>query len=284
MARTKSVILVLLLLVSSLSGIAFSFDQKDTVEGLSPTQQEVLDELSSSIYVGGSFSTSPWDWVVGGGGQGLGIVADSNGNAYVTGYFSGTVSFGNTSLTSSGTADIFIAKLSSSGSWLWAVKAGGSDHDEGSGIAVDSSGDTYITGHFSSPSATFGNTSLSISGINSIFVAKISSTGSWQWAKGAGSANSNNYDEGRGISVSSNGEVAITGCIAGDTSFGTYSLTHDGEQDGFVATLDINGTWLSAALIGGSSDAHGNTVILDSQGNAYVSGFFAYKATFGNIN
>ena len=123
MVRCKSVTLVVLLLVSSLSGIAFSFNENDTVEGLSSIQQEVLDELSSPIYVGGSSSTSPWDWVAGptsssnGDGQGLGIVTDSNGNAYVTGFFSGTTSFGSTSLTSSGNYEIFIAKLKSCGSW-----------------------------------------------------------------------------------------------------------------------------------------------------------------------
>ena len=56
--------------------------------------------------------------------EGYGIAVDLIGNAYVTGHFKGTATFGSTSLTSSEHSDIFIAKLSRSGSWQWAVKAG----------------------------------------------------------------------------------------------------------------------------------------------------------------
>ena len=71
------------------------------------------------------------------------------------GYFeSDDATFGSTILTSSGGKDIFVAKLSSSGSWLWAVKAGGSGVDGGDAIAVDSSGNSYVTGYFGGTAAS----------------------------------------------------------------------------------------------------------------------------------
>ena len=114
-------------------------------------------------------------WAVGAGGTsadwGNGIAVDSSGNAYVTGTFQGTAAFGNFDLTSQGSYDFFVAKLNSTGSWQWAVEAGGTSGDYGNGIAVDSSGNVYVTGGFSS--AAFGPTNLAANGSKDIFVAYI---------------------------------------------------------------------------------------------------------------
>ena len=173
MSRHISVGLVLLLLISSLSGIAFSFDKNDTgeeqfhsnPEELNLLQHKSMKNAQGILGVGGSSNDA-----------GKGIATDSSGNAYVTGHFLGTANFGSTNLTSSGSDDVFIAKLSNSGSWQWVVKAGGSSSDKGFGIAVDSNGNAYVTGHFLG-TATFGNTSLTSGGSQDIFVAKLSTNG-----------------------------------------------------------------------------------------------------------
>ncbi|MDX9776786.1 MAG: SBBP repeat-containing protein, partial [Petrimonas sp.] len=95
----------------------------------------------------------------------------SSGNCYVTGNFNGTASFGATNLTCSGDYDIFVAILNTSGAWQWAVQAGGAGTDQGNSIAVDSSGNCYVTGYFSG-TASFGATNLTSSGGDDIFVAK----------------------------------------------------------------------------------------------------------------
>ncbi len=84
----------------------------------------------SGIFVAKMDSNGNWLWAKQAGGlysgYSYGIAVDANGNSYVTGYFSGSATFGTTTLTSSSEyySDIFVAKLDSSGNWLWAKQAG----------------------------------------------------------------------------------------------------------------------------------------------------------------
>src|SRR5262245_31027845 len=89
-----------------------------------------------------------------GGAQGFGVAVDSSGNSYVTGTYFGTLTFapgapGVTVTAPSGNgSDIFVAKYDSSGTAVWARSAGGVGNDTGQGIAVDGSGNSYVTGQF----------------------------------------------------------------------------------------------------------------------------------------
>ena len=113
--------------------------------------------------------------------EGIGIALDGAGNSHVTGLFCGSATFGSgeaneTTLTSAGSSDIFVAKYDRHGLLLWAKRAGGTNVDEGHGIAVDGAGNSYVTGDFSG-SATFGpgeanETTLTSTGLVNIFVAK----------------------------------------------------------------------------------------------------------------
>ncbi|MDD3577798.1 MAG: SBBP repeat-containing protein, partial [Candidatus Cloacimonetes bacterium] len=226
--------------------------------------------------------TEDWLWANQAGGisydYGQSIATDSNGNSYVTGSFEGTAVFGSTTLASSGQSDIFVAKMDSNGNWLWAKKAGGSSYDYGYGIAVDSSGNSYVTGNFSD-SAVFGSTTLTSSGDYDIFVAKIDSNGIWLWAQKAGGSN---YDYGYGIAVDSSGNSYVTGYFSGSASFGSTTLTSSGYEDIFVAKIDSNGIWLWAQKAGGSTYNYGYGIAVDSSGNSYVTGIFLYTASFGS--
>ena len=91
-----------------------------------------------------------WPVQAGGSGydQGRGITSLSDGSFIVTGKFQGTASFGGTTLTSAGNADVFIAKLNADGSYAWATKAGGSSNERGHGITSLSDGSSIVTGYF----------------------------------------------------------------------------------------------------------------------------------------
>ncbi|MGH8564958.1 MAG: SBBP repeat-containing protein, partial [Gammaproteobacteria bacterium] len=124
-----------------------------------------------------------------------GIGVDGSGNSYVTGRFRDTATFGpgetnETMLTSAGGNDVFVAKYDSLGDLVWAKRAGGTSDDDGRGIAVDGSGNSYVTGFFPD-TATFGpgetnETMLTSAGGNDVFVAKYDSLGDLVWAKRAG--------------------------------------------------------------------------------------------------
>jgi hypothetical protein len=83
---------------------------------------------------------------------GQSICLDILGNVYTTGRFSGTADFdpgaGTSNVTSSGTYDVFISKLSSTGAFVWAHHIGGAANDVGNGIAVDVAENVYVTGYF----------------------------------------------------------------------------------------------------------------------------------------
>ena len=205
------------------------------------------------------------------------IAVDANGNSYVTGYFWGNATFGTTTLTSSGQYDIFVAKMDSSGNWLWAKKAGGTNYDDGYGIAVDANGNSYVTGYFLGD-ADFGNTTLTSSGGSDIFVAKLDINGNWRWAK---QARGTSYDKGYSIAVDANGNSYVTGGFEESATFGTTTLTSSGNEDIFIAKLDINGNWLWAKKAGGTSYDYGCCIAVDDNGNSYVTGVFEGSATFG---
>ncbi len=222
-----------------------------------------------------------WQWAKQAGGTdydfGQDIAIDSSGNSYITGYFPGNASFGTTELTSSGGIDIFVAKLDSDGNWLWAQKAGGTSDDGGYSIAIDSSGNSYVTGYFHS-TASFGNITLTSSGSYDIFVAKLDSNGNWLWAKKAGGTSD---DYGYSITIDFSGNSYVTGYFYSTASFGTTTLTSSGDCDIFVAKLDSSGNWLGANQAGGTGEDYGFSIAIDSSGNSYVTGYFQGIAYFG---
>ena len=95
-----------------------------------------------------------WTKTMGGTDQDFGqsVVVDGSDNVYITGSFQQTVDFdpgaGTDSHLSEGVEDIFLTKINSDGSYGWTKTMGGTDPDSGQAVAVDSSGNVYITGSF----------------------------------------------------------------------------------------------------------------------------------------
>jgi len=208
---------------------------------------------------------------------------DKENNIYVTGTFSTSVTFGMTSLTSNGSNDVFVAKLDSNGSWLWAVKGGGTIYDYGRGLATDSLNNVYIVGFFIA-SATFGSTTLTSSGSFDLegFVAKLDSNGNWLWAVSYGGVLN---ESGTYIATDSHNNIYITGTFEGTALFGTHSLSSLGGQDIFAAKLDSNGNWLWASSINGVDTNNSNSIaVLGSGSSIYLTGQFTGTIALGNNN
>jgi hypothetical protein len=221
--------------------------------------------------------------------HGLGISIDGSGNAYITGYFAGTVDFdpgaGTASLVSAGSSsDIFIAKYDASGNYVYAKSIGSTTVDNGNSIAVDASGNVYITGVFNGtvdfdPGGSTAN--LTSAGNGDVFVAKYDASGNYVYAKNIGGSGTEN---GNSIKVDASGNIYITGVFSSTVDFdpgaGTVNLTSAGSQDIFIAKYDASGNYSYAKSIGSTGIDYGYSVAIDASGNAYVTGTFIGTADF----
>ena len=206
------------------------------------------------------------------------IAVDSDNNIYVTGY-----SLGNWYDAASPlhdytlSRDIFILKLDSAGTYQWHTFYGGSGEDVGYGIALDDSGNIYVTGY--SGAAWSGPDSESpkhaYTGNDDIFVLKLNSAGAYQWHTFYGSTNTND-DIGRSISIDGSGNLYVTGISPAtwDGDGGTGPLhphSNTGTYDIMVLKLDSAGAYGWHTFYGGSLSDGGYGVVVDAS-SLYVAG------------
>jgi hypothetical protein len=263
--------------------------------GLSDVFVAKLDANGSSLvfstYLGGS-----------GTDHGYGISVDSSGNAFLTGWTDSTDFPTQAALQTSnaGLSDVFVAKLDASGSSLtFSTYLGGSGYEEATGIAVDTSGNAYLTGYTVSPDfpttpgaldttcGTDGTCNL-VSGqpIGDAFVVKVNSSGSaLVYSTFVGGSDA---DLAHAVAVDPSGNAFLVGSTqsfdfpttvgAFDRSCGTDGYCNTWEtglpQDVvFVAKLNAAGSGLIySTYIDGNRDHGGRGLALDSSGNAYVTG------------
>jgi len=224
---------------------------------------------------------------IGGSGNdtGIGIAVDGAGAAYVTGdTISSEATFpalGGPDLTFNGSTDAFVAKVTPTGSGLAYVGyIGGSNGDQGLGIAVDGAGAAYVTGSTGSPENSFpvlGGPDLTYNGgFLDAFVAKVAPDGTVLIYSGYIGGDSGDF--GNGIAVDGAGAAYVTGQTkSSEATFpvvGGPDLTYNGGlYDAFVAKVTLTGSGLSyAGYIGGSSDDYGYGIAVDGAGAAYVTG------------
>jgi len=241
-----------------------------------------------------------------------GIAVDGSGNAYVTGMTnSSNFPVKNAAFAQYGGAksnqlnplgDAFVAKLNSSGQLVYSTYFGGSDDESGMAIAVDSSGNAYITGTTLSLNLPVtGNSAqkqFNGSGGNSefcggcgpvlkggdAFATKFDSTGKFQWTTYLGGSGD---DTGMAVAVDKSGNVYVGGTTlsnnfptttgAAQTKFGGAASSANQPNiklgDGFVTKINPTGTaFLYSTYLGGSSDDAVFGIAVDANGNAYVTG------------
>ncbi|HSF19804.1 MAG TPA: SBBP repeat-containing protein [Vicinamibacteria bacterium] len=220
--------------------------------------------LEYSTYLGGS-----------GLELGVGIDIDSFGNAYVTGATM-SVDFPTVNPIGGGGVDAFVAKLDTTGSSLvYSTYLGGSDIDQGFDIAVDGSGNAYVTGEsLSTDFPTANPIQNTPAGLGDAFVAKLDATGSsLVYSTYLGGAD---RDQGHGIAFDSSGSSYITGNTA-STDFPTQNpfqpSNATGGTDAFVTKIDGQGNaFVYSTYLGGSSAEEPSSIAVDAHGSAYVTG------------
>jgi hypothetical protein len=215
---------------------------------------------------------------------GHGIAMDGSGYAYVTGYThsSNFPAAGGPGYDTSynGSGDAFVVKLNPTGTGLaYATFLGGSSGDSGEGIAVDSSGNVYVTGTTGSsdfPAAGGPGYDNSFNGgISDAFLVKLNPNGtSLAYATFLGGSSG---DSGEGIAVDDSGHVYVTGYTESSNFPAAggpgYDTSHNGGYDAFVVKLDPAATDLAyATFLGGSSYDWGRSIAVDGSDHAYVIG------------
>jgi hypothetical protein len=220
--------------------------------------QSDYDVFISKLDSSGNFI---WAKKVGGGGQwtsnsGKAIAVDGSNNVHVTWYFRGSGDFdpgpGTYSLVTGSDMDIFILKLNSSGSFIWAKRMGGKFNEIAESIALDASKNVYTTGFFQDTCDFDPNIStytLSTAGAWDIFVSKLDSVGNFIWAKKMGGTQ---IDEGTSIVVDPLQNIYTTGRFIGTADFdpnaGVFNLNAGPTTDIFIHRLS-NGNFVGVQEI-----------------------------------
>ena len=210
-----------------------------------------------------------WNTFLGGAvydDYGQSIAVDGSGNVYVAGYSDAT--WGSpVNAYAGGNYDAFAAKLNSSGELQWNTFLGSSVADYGSGIAVDGSGNVYVTGD---SRGTWGTPVNAYAGGNyDAFAVKLNNNGELQWNTFIGSSGT---DYGRSIAVDGSGNVYATGKAR--YSWGSPVNAHAGSTDAFAVKLNSSGELQWNTFMGSSSyiSDDGTGISVDGGGNVYVSG------------
>lgn len=231
------------------------------------------------------------------------VVADASGNIYLTGSFTGTTDFDpgssvfNLSAESTLVPDIFVLKLSSDGTFVWAVmlKNGpvSTGIDDAKSIAIDAASNVYITGEFRGkidfdPSTSGTNIIDATPGANA-FILKLDNSGNFVKVVNIENTPSSISDiSGVSVSVDGSGNMYLAGLFNNEVDFdpsaSTASITATatlGNKDVFLAKYDVNGNYVWAKNISGIDTKKLGAMVADNAGNTYLTGSFKASCTFG---
>jgi hypothetical protein len=221
--------------------------------------------LSYSTFVGGSGMDAV-----------TAIAVDGEGNAYLAGWTtsSNLPTVSPVQAQERGSVNAFIAKLGPGGnSLIYCTYLGGASDDRAFAIAIDSSGDAYVTGWTTSTNfPTVSPVQYSLSGGKDAFVAKLNPAGnSLIYSTFLGGAAN---DTGNGIAVDSSDNAYVAGYTYSSNfpTLGAYQTSNHGPENAFVTKLSSSGTLVYSTYLGGNGNDTAAAIAVDSAGNAYIAG------------
>lgn len=172
------------------------------------------------------------------------IITDVSGNIYIGGVFYSTVDFdpgiGVFNISPTG-GDVFILKLNSLGTFIWAKQIGGSSNEHCWAITLDNAGGLYVAGTFQStcdfdPGLSIFN--LTSNGYQDIFITKLDNSGNFIWAAGMGSTR---FDDPFDIEIDQSRNVYTVGFFWETVDFdpgpGNYYVSMVETGDAFIQKL-----------------------------------------------
>ncbi|HKR06632.1 MAG TPA: gliding motility-associated C-terminal domain-containing protein [Bacteroidia bacterium] len=252
--------------------------------------QIITSAGQQDIFIAKYNSSGTLQWVKRAGGTGSdagnGVTFDNSGNVIVTGEFSGSCSFGSTTLTSqAGSIDVFTAKYDNNGNFLWAKKGSGTYTDRGTDVSTDASGNIYVSGMFSD-TITFDvqhNNPM----YNAMFLIKYNGSGAEQWFRWMGSGTVVNMG---GVAVH-NSDVNITGNFNGTLYFfggvTNPTLSSSYQNDIFVCRFDLSGNLVWSHADGSTASVTAEAIGTKTNGEVIIGGnfrcrFSSFSVQYGN--
>jgi hypothetical protein len=180
--------------------------------------------------------------------------------------------------------DAFVTKLNASGSALdYSTFLGGTEYDQGYGIAVGRGGRAYVTGYTDSANypttrGAFDTSLYEFGGDRDAFVTKLSASGSaLAYSTFLGTRRGNGIDQGLGIAVDGRDMAYVTGSTSSTdypTTRGAFDTSYNGGFDAFVTKLNASGSALAySTFLGGTNFDSGEGIAVGRGGRAYVTGF-----------
>ena len=209
------------------------------------------------------------------------ITVDGTGNAFLAGMTASgdfPVASGYDSTFNGGAYDVFVAKLSPSGSRLWATFLGGNDWDNADRITLDGSGNAFVTGLTTSIDFPTANAyDSTFNGDRDAFVTKLNPSGGLVFSTYLGG---NGYDYGNAVKSDGSGNAIVLGSTT-STNFPTVSAFDTVGEGGNSADFTVTkfspagGVVYSTYLGGGTSEYMDwlTDVAVDGAGNAIVAGY-----------
>jgi gliding motility-associated-like protein len=218
----------------------------------------------------------------------LGMDVDSLGNSIIVGtYWSNNFVMGSVTINNTGFGggdQCLVVKHDPNGNQLWGTfVAGNAGDDQGLDVATDKYGNSYIVGFMSGNLLRCGGNTVTATNTNtssqqhSYWLAKINSTGTFQWAKTFGNlpydtAVNKYIERDIAVCVDEADGVYVTGGFDHTWPFGTTTLTSSGGYDIFVLKYDSTGTFHWATQGGSSKDDWSNGICSDKNGYIYITG------------
>jgi arginine repressor len=260
--------------------------------GLTDTYVAKLDSSGSQLWIkalGGSDGDYAYSVSVDGGSNVYvaGYYANSTANAKSVTDFAGNILNGKTTTLSS---DLYVAKLNPSGTQLWIKTLGGTNSDGGRSVVVDIAGNVYVAGYYGNSSSNAagvldfaGNTlngKTATNGLEAV-VAKLDSSGNQLWIRSLGGSGS---EYTYALALDSNSNVYVSGFFTNSSSNSSSATDFGGSAllgraststaDAFVSMLDSSGSLVWIKTLGGASTDVAYSVIVDSNENTYVVGYY----------
>lgn len=212
---------------------------------------------------------------------GSGVVLDSSGNVYVSGYFTGTMSLDAYTLTSTGQSDAFLAKLDSNGNFNWARGWGSASFAEkGSDVALDPSGNIVVCG-----TPFFVGTGGVGFGYGGMVIRKYTPSGGLTWGQ---LMQNNSGGTASMIATDSYGNVLVGGSFRGTADFDpsakkTYNVTGDFTYNNqYILRLSSAGAFQSVVTLNATSPSTLGffNMDVDAANNVYVTGSYKGDVDF----